>query len=150
MVAAFVVIQFFQIDKTNPAVVQAETIESSINVPNDVRPILDRSCGDCHSNKTVYPWYSNIQPSGWFLKNHIEDGRRQLNFSIFATYSLKKKAKKLEEVCEQIEQKEMPLPSYLWIHRSSALSLDEGKILCDWAKAEKAKLDQQIAAQPAG
>ncbi len=148
LVAAFIVLQFFRIDKTNPPVVQAETIEASTVVPGDISLILGRSCNDCHTNQTQYPWYANIQPPGWFLKNHIDDGRRKLNFSIWNTYSPAKRSKKLDEICEQIESKEMPIPSYLWIHRDATLSDSDGKALCEWAKQEKAKVDAAIAPPP--
>jgi hypothetical protein len=140
IVVAVVAIQFFRIDKTNPAIVQAETLEANATVPDNVRGILERSCNDCHTNKSVYPWYSNFQPFGWFLKNHIDDGRKHLNFSQFGTLAGKRKIKKLEEVCEQLESKEMPLPSYLWIHRDAVLTDAERKTLCDWANVEKAKI----------
>lgn len=139
-VVGIVVMQLFRIDRSNPPIVEAETIEAAVTVPENVAVILDRSCNDCHTNKTVYPWYSNIQPFGWFVKNHIDDGRKELNFSLFATFPSKRKIKKLEEICEQLESKDMPLPSYLWIHRSSALSDTERKTLCDWAKLEKGKI----------
>src|SRR4051812_13013115 len=116
------VIQIFQIDKTNPPIVAGQNIEASISVPADITLILDRSCNDCHTNNTKYPWYTSVQPAGWFMKDHINDGRRHLNFSEFNTYAPKKKAKKMEEVCEQVEAGEMPLPSYLWIHRDAGLS----------------------------
>ena len=148
LAAGLIVIQFFQVSKVNPPTVEAETIYSAVAVPSDVRAVLERSCADCHSHSTKYPWYANIQPSGWFLKDHIDEGRQKINFSTFATYTLKKQAHKLEEVCEQIEKKEMPLPSFLWIHGEAALSEAEGKLLCDWSKAEKAKLDERIAALP--
>ncbi len=140
IVVCFVIMQFFRLDKSAPAIVQAETLESSVNVPPDVALILGRSCNDCHTNITIYPWYSNIQPVGWFLKDHIDDGRKQLNFSVFNTYAPKKKAKKLEEICEQIELKAMPLPSYLWMHWDSALKEGEAKALCDWANQERGKI----------
>jgi len=140
VVTGFLVIQFFRIDKSAPAVVQAETLEAAVSVPPDIKLILGRSCNDCHSNTTVYPWYSNIQPAGWFLKSHIDDGKRHLDFSIFNTYTPKKQAHKLEEICEQVGLKEMPLPSYLWIHRDAALKDSEAKALCDWANQEKAKI----------
>lgn len=139
-VAGIVVLQLFRIDRVNPPVVEAETLEAAVTVPENVAAIIERSCNDCHTNKTVYPWYSNIQPFGWFLKNHIDDGRRKLNFSQFATFPAKKKIKKLEEVCEQLESKEMPLPSYLWIHRNAAVTDAERKTLCDWATVEKGKI----------
>lgn len=140
IVISLVVIQFFQIDKSSSAVVQAETLEAAVSVPPDIKLILGRSCNDCHSNTTVYPWYSNIQPAGWFLKSHIDDGKRHLNFSVFNTYAEKKKAHKLEEICEMVESKQMPLPSYLWIHRDAVLKDPEARALCDWANQEKAKI----------
>jgi hypothetical protein len=137
---AFIAIQFVQIDKTPIQVVQADTINSAVSVPADITQILGRSCSDCHSNQTVYPWYANVQPFGWYLQDHINDGRRELNFSVFNTYSPKKKAKKLEELCEQVNLGEMPLPSYLWIHRDAALTESDKKALCDWANQERAKI----------
>jgi hypothetical protein len=141
LLSGFVVIQFFRPDFTNPPVTEAETLESAAPVPENVRAILKRSCYDCHSNTTAYPWYSKIQPSAWFLKNHIDDGRRHLNFSIWNTYETKKKRHKLEEVVEQLEGKFMPLPSYLWIHWDAKVSDDERRILIDWATAERARLE---------
>lgn len=138
---AFAVLQFFRPDFTNPPVTQAETLQATTQIPENVQAIMKRSCNDCHTNETVYPWYSKIQPSASFLKGHIDDGRRHLNFSVWNTYDSRKKRKKLEEVCEMVNAKTMPLPSYLWIHRSAALSDEETKILCDWATAEKTRLE---------
>jgi hypothetical protein len=137
----FVAIQFIRPDFTNPPVTRAETLESTTQVPENVQKILTRACNDCHTNETVYPWYSKIQPSAWFLKDHIDDGRRHLNFSIWNTYETAKKRKKLGEVCQQVQSKEMPLPSYLWIHWNAKLTDEDIKILCDWTDAERAKLD---------
>lgn len=137
LVIAFATLQVFQVDRTNPPIIEAETLAAAVNVPENVQAIFDRSCNDCHSNNTVYPWYSKVQPSGWFVKDHIDDGRRHLNFSVFNTYEQKRKVKKLEEICEQVESKEMPLPSYLWLHRDAAMRDGEAKILCDWVEKEK-------------
>ena len=141
IVAALIVVQFIRPDFTNPPVNEAETLEASVQVPENIRAVMKRSCSDCHTNTTVYPWYSQISPVSWWLKNHIDEGRRELNFSVWATYQPKRKAKKLEEVCEQINEKEMPLPSYTWVHRDAILSAEESKVLCDWATAEKAKIE---------
>ena len=146
IVAAIIVLQFFAIDKTNPAVVRAERLEATTVVPPDISLIIGRSCNDCHSNQTIYPWYANFQPMGWLLKSHIDDGRRQMNFSIWNTYQPKRRSKKLEQICEQIESKEMPLPSYLWIHRDAMLSENDSRALCDWAKQEQGRVDATIAA----
>lgn len=130
----FITLQFFGIDKTNPPIVHSETLEAAVAVPPDVALIMGRSCNDCHTNKTVYPWYASIQPSGWYLKDHIDEGKRKLNLSKFNTFDKRKKIKKLEEICEQVESSEMPLPSYLWIHWYAKLTESERTALCDWTK----------------
>lgn len=135
--AAFLVIQLVRPDRTNPPITQAETLESSAQIPENVEAILTRSCGDCHTNKTTYPWYANVTPFNWFLANHIKDGRTNLNFSVWNTYETSRKRRKLDQICEQITSREMPLPSYLWIHTGAKLSDEEIKILCDWTDAEK-------------
>ena len=148
VVAAFIVIQFFRIDKANPPVIRAETLEASTAVPPDISLILGRSCNDCHTNQTIYPWYSNIQPISWLLKNDIDDGRQKLNFSVWNTYTPQRRSKKLEQICDRLEANEMPLPSYLWIHRNSILSESDRIALCDWAKQEQAILDSTIDSTP--
>lgn len=140
IIAGAAVVQFFRIDRTNPPIVESETLEAAVAVPADISQIIGRSCNDCHSHKTIYPWYSHIQPSGWFLRDHVDHGRSHLNFSVFNTYDTKKKEKKLEEICEQVESTEMPLPSYLWLHGDAVLSQSDAKALCDWANAELTKL----------
>ena len=146
IVAAVIILQFFRIDKSNPPVVQSETLEATTAVPPDISLIIGRSCNDCHSNQTIYPWYSNVQPMAWMLKSHIDDGRRNMNFSLWATYAPKRQSKKFEQICDEVASKEMPLPSYLWIHRDAVLSDTEATALCDWAKKEQARVDAAIAA----
>ena len=134
---AFIAIQFIPVDKTNPPIDPAHTIEATMNVPAEVQQIMARSCNDCHSNKTVYPWYSNIAPVSWWMLNHIEEARHELNFSEWGTYSNKKKSRKLEEICSEVRSHAMPLPSYLWIHRDSVLSESDINTLCNWTETEK-------------
>ncbi len=141
--AGFILIQFIRPDQTNPPIVQAETLETSTAIPQNVEAILQRSCNDCHTNATVYPWYSNVSPFNWLLANHINDGRNQLNFSLWNTYEDSRKRRKLDQICEQATSSEMPLPSYLWIHRDAKLSPEDVKILCDWSDAEREKLAQK-------
>lgn len=140
LLAAFVIAQFIQPGFSNPPINESETIEAVTNVPPAVAAIIERSCVDCHTNRTTYPWYSRISPVSWYLHNHIVEGRRELNFSVWATYSAKKKAKKLEEICEQVREKEMPLPSYLLVHREAALSNEDVDTLCSWTEAERQRL----------
>lgn len=138
---AFIAIQFVRSDFTNPAIVDGQTLEATVQVPEDVEKILTRSCADCHTSNTNYPWYSKIQPSAWLLAGHIRDGRQQLNFSEWGSYENRRKKRKLGEICEQVETKEMPLSSYLWIHRDAKMSAEEIKKVCDWTQAEEAKID---------
>ncbi len=140
LVSGLLVIQFFRPSFSNPPLIAGQTLEESTDVPAAVLMVITRSCNDCHSNKGVYPWYSHIAPVSWFLANHVSEGRNELNFSEWGTYTDKKKAHKLEEICEQVEAGAMPLPSYLWIHRDAALSADQSRLLCSWAKAERLKL----------
>lgn len=140
LVLGFIGIQFIRPNFTNPPVNASESLQATMQIPENVQAILKTSCMDCHSNETVYPWYSKIQPSAWFLADHIEEGRRELNFSVFNTYTPRRKKKKLEEVCEQIQAKEMPLPSYLWIHWDAKLNDEQIKTLCDWASSEREKI----------
>lgn len=142
VVSVFVAIQFFRPDFKNPAVNQADTLQASVDVPENVQAILNRSCNDCHTNETLYPWYSYVQPSAWFLAGHIEDGRRELNLSVWQTYEPRRQRRKLSEMCEEITEGHMPLPSYLWIHRHARLSEADRKILCDWSDAESMKISE--------
>jgi hypothetical protein len=98
-----------------------------------VAGILQRACNDCHSNNTHYPWYTNIQPVGWWMQHHVNEGKEELNFSEFGTYTAKRQNHKMEEVAEQIKKGEMPLNSYLWIHKDAKLSDQEKEILISWA-----------------
>ncbi|HKP69827.1 MAG TPA: heme-binding domain-containing protein [Pyrinomonadaceae bacterium] len=142
LLIGFVALQFVRPDFTNPPVAEAETLTASTNVPPNVDQILRRSCYDCHSNETKYPWYSKVSPFNWFLADHISDGRREVNMSIWNTYPKDKKVRKLDDICEQVEKAEMPLPSYLWIHWDAALKKEEGQAICEWAKGESQRLSQ--------
>lgn len=143
VVAAFIVAQFFRPGFSNPEISPGQSIEDSVSTPADVQMVLSRSCNDCHSNKTVYPWYSKVSPFSWFLANHINEGRHELNFNEWGTYSSRKKIHKLEELCEMVEGGSMPLGSYLWIHRDAALNDEQKKLLCDWSKEAKSKISSE-------
>ena len=103
-------------------------------VPPAVKAILERSCYDCHSDNTRYPWYANIQPVAWWLDHHITDGKRHLNFSQFAKYNAKRAGKKLEQILDETRDGGMPLPSYTLIHRDAKLTAAEVKALEAWVK----------------
>ena len=130
----FIVIQFFTIDKINPEVIQENDFITITNPPKSVAQTLKTTCYDCHSNESKYPWYSNVAPVSWWVKDHINEGRDELNFSEWGTFSDKRIAKKLEEVVEEVEEGEMPLPPYLITHSDAKLSESQTKELLDWFK----------------
>jgi hypothetical protein len=140
LVAVFVGLQFVRPARTNPAFDQAETIYARLQVTPEVSAILDRSCQDCHSNSTRWPWYSNVVPASWFLVDHVNEGREHLNFSEWGKLDKRRADKRLEEMCEQVSEREMPMDSYTWIHRSAKLSDEDRKILCSWTEAERKRL----------
>lgn len=113
---AFVIIQFFPIDKNNPRPTPGMDFINIKNTPESTATLIKTGCYDCHSNESKYPWYSSVQPVGWFLKDHINEARKHLNFSTFATYEPKRQAHKLFEAAEMVEKKEMPLDSYVLGH----------------------------------
>ncbi|HNR20843.1 MAG TPA: heme-binding domain-containing protein [Bacteroidia bacterium] len=135
IVALLVVIQFIKPERNEGEVFGINHISNVITVPADVSKILVVSCNDCHSNQTYYPWYANIQPVAWWLAGHVNDGKKHLNFSEFATYSAKKQNHKMEEIAEMIEKHEMPLGSYTLVHTDAVLNAEQQRILIDWAKA---------------
>lgn len=129
----FMVMQFFQPDKNNNSVVLSNDISAVVSVPGDVNLILHAACYDCHSNNTEYPWYTNIQPVGWWLNSHIKDGKRHLNFNEFSAYTTERKKEKLEEVAKSLKEGWMPLQSYTWMHKDAKLTDAQKKIVIDWA-----------------
>jgi len=139
---AFLATQFLRPGRENRPV----DPKRQLVAPPNVQAILDRSCVDCHSNQTQWPWYSNISPISWWLTDHVKDARRELSISDFGTYPPARAAHKMEELCEKVEKGEMPLPSYLWIHWDAKLSEADKQTLCTWAKGEQARI---LAASPA-
>lgn len=135
----FIIIQFFRIDKTNPAVNPADDFIERTNPPKEIAAMLKASCYDCHSNESTYPWYSNVAPVSWWVKQHIDEAREELNFSMWSTYSLKKQDHKLEEMAEEVEEGEMPLKPYPLTHPEAQLSAEQKEELEHWFK--KARID---------
>lgn len=128
-----VIIQFIHPTKNQSSSLSANDITTQFGVPTEVQGILKKACNDCHSNNTIYPWYSKIQPVDWWLNDHVVDGKRHLNFSEFTSYPAKKQRKKLEEVIETVKEAEMPLNSYTWIHKEAVLTEAEKLSLSTWA-----------------
>ena len=132
-----IVIQFFRIDKTNPEVSLENDFIALTAPPEEISVILKSTCYDCHSNETNYPWYSNVAPISWWVKDHIDEGREELNFSKWGTFKAKRKDHKLEEAVEMLEDGEMPLDEYTWTHSEANLTSKQKEQLIDWFKTTR-------------
>jgi hypothetical protein len=135
IVAVFVLIQFIRPEKNlSAATPGSQDLIVMHQPPTEVRDLLQRACYDCHSDRTHYPWYAEIQPVGWWLADHVQEGKEHLNFSTFGGYSLKRQEHKLDEVIEMVREKEMPLASYKLTHGDARLTDAEIRTLTAWAE----------------
>lgn len=121
ILVGFVLIQFIPIDRTNPAV----TREVAWNAP-ETRALAQRACFDCHSNETVWPWYSYVAPVSLRIAGHVEEGREHLNFSAWDQPN-----EDFEEIAKVIERDQMPTADYLLIHTEAQLSDAEKQALIE-------------------
>jgi hypothetical protein len=133
ILVALVLIQFVPVSRTNPPV------ESEIQTPQDVESILSRSCYDCHSNKTVWPWYSYVAPVSWLVSSDVSGGRQKLNFTTWNRYTPDQQMKRLRDIWKEVQGGDMPLWYYLIKHSGARLSDEDKTVLRDWT---------QSAAQP--
>lgn len=136
----FVVAQFIRPAKTNPASEPSLAIESHLQVDPKVAQIFDRSCADCHSNKTRWPWYTQIAPVSWFVIDHVNEGRDEMNFSQWGSYERSEQKHLLEGICELVREDAMPLSSYTPLHPGSKLTEADVKTICDWTSREGLRL----------
>jgi Haem-binding domain len=143
LLAALVVIQFIRPARNISETESANHIGKKYTIPANINGILEKACNDCHSNNTIYPWYANIQPVGFWLDDHVNEGKGELNFSEFLTYSPKKAHHKMEEVVDMVKEGEMPLDSYTWIHKNAILTQEEKVELSAWANS----IAKQIATE---
>ena len=131
----FVLIQFYRPSKN----ISTETLSSDfLEVTNATEPVstlLKNSCYDCHSDNTAYPWYNQIAPISWMIAHHVDEGKEELNFSKWSTFSQKRKKKKLDEIVEMLEEREMPLKTYLPMHPEAKLSNSQNQKLITWVKS---------------
>jgi DNA replicative helicase MCM subunit Mcm2 (Cdc46/Mcm family) len=135
LLAAFIVIQFIHPKKNTAEGPQPNYIGNAYTVPGDVKSILAKACNDCHSNNTVYPWYAKIQPVDWWLTNHVNDGKKHINFDEYTHKSLRYQYHKMEETIEMVKEGEMPLESYTWVHKDAKLTDEEKIKLTGWAES---------------
>lgn len=136
----FVAIQFKRPARTNPPVDESQTIYAHTQMTPQVAQLLDRSCRDCHSNKTAWPWYTNVSPISWFVVDHVEVARKDLNFSEWGKYDQRRQGRRLQQMCDLVRDGSMPLSSYTPLHSGSKPSDEDVRALCAWTESERARL----------
>lgn len=147
LAALLLLIQFFRPEK-NLSDDQTHAVSLKYPMSDELKGVLEVACNDCHSNKTVYPWYSNFQPVAWWLNHHIEEGKRELNFSSFTNRPIAVQNHKFDEIVEVVEEKEMPLESYtfLGMHKEAKLTDKQRQLIMDWARAQMDTLKSRYPA----
>lgn len=133
-IALVLVGQIIPVNRRNPPVDQPETIYASQTMPSSVRSVLERSCSNCHSDETAWPWYSYVAPVSWVIARDVHRAREAMNFSQWGNYSAKRKTSKLEEICEQVINGDMPDGLYLLLHHEAVVTQDEKTAVCQWTE----------------
>jgi len=140
LLIVFIIIQFIRPVRNESEQVLSTDITKTLNVPDSALNVLKISCYDCHSNNTNYPYYTNIQPIGWMMNNHIKNGKDKLNFSDFGSYSRRRQISKLRSIISQIKDDKMPLTSYTVIHKDAVLTTENKAVIIDWSNKTKDSL----------
>src|SRR5712692_3955312 len=143
IVVLLVVIQVIRPARTNPPEDET-TIQANSTITPQISAIFERSCKDCHSSRTIWPWYSEVAPVSWLLVSDVNDARKQMSLSEWGTYDPRKKVSKLQKICEEVESGDMPLGIYVVLHPVAKLSDADRRALCDWTKQES---DRVLASQ---
>lgn len=137
-ILTLILIQFIHVDKTNPKI--DKNIE--LNAPHDVMYILKRSCYDCHSYETKWPYYSNIAPISFVVASHVKDARSAINFSKWELIDSKTKVDRLKRAIQTVNNGMMALPSYVYAHKGAKLTKSEKEVLTSWFKQELSSLEK--------
>lgn len=129
IVVLLIGIQLVPVDRSNPPA------SGNVSAPPEVQLILQRACYDCHSNATVWPWYSYVAPVSWLVARDVREGRRELNFSRWDSMMPGQLSNKMDEIRTRVEEGEMPLWFYVAVHPHAALSAADIAALREWTLA---------------
>jgi Haem-binding domain len=127
-------VQFVPVNRDSPSVDPSRTIYASQPVPAGVEAVLERSCKDCHSNETSWPWYAYVAPASWVVARDVHQARNKMNFSDWGSYSAQRKEDRLEEICEQLTNGDMPDRKYTIFHRNARITPEERAAVCQWTE----------------
>ena len=130
LVVALAAAQFIRPERTNPPVDPRGSFAAAAQPPQRVAAILGRSCGDCHSHNTVWPWYSKVAPVSWLIASDVNEGRAKLNLSRWDIYNPEMSKIRVKAMCKEAQSGEMPPWYYRPMHRGSGLSAEEVAAVC--------------------
>ena len=136
-VVALITVQFVGPERTNPRSDPHASFASAVQPRPEVAATLQRACHDCHSNDTVWPWYSRLAPVSWFVVHDVNEGRARLNFSEWTRPGAEGDKPSMSEVCEEVQAGKMPLRSYLWLHPQARLTSQDITALCTGTAAAR-------------
>jgi Haem-binding domain len=145
-VGLILAIQVFRPSRTNPPMDVNQDLSVAVHVDAGVRSLIDRSCNDCHSNRTVWPWYSEVAPISWLVASDVNGARRHMNFSDWGAYPTHQRQSHLDEICKVVTEGDMPPLTYTLMHATARLSDSDRQAICGWTK----EAGQVVAAPEAG
>jgi len=134
VLVVLILIQFIRPEK-NESVDMTNHISQVVDIPSEVNEIIKTSCADCHSNFTKYPWYSEIAPISWYLSQHVNEGKEHLNFSEWTSYNQDQLNHILKDLNEELENHNMPLKSYLIMHKEAKIDIEQYEAVLKWVKS---------------
>jgi Haem-binding domain len=138
LVVVFAAAQLVRPERTNPATDPNRTIQAHIGTASGLVPVLDRACRDCHSNGTVWPWYTQIAPTSWLMAQAVREGREAVNFSEWAAYSPEQQRMLLAVSCDDATSGKMPGP-YTLVRPETRLSAQDIETICAAARQAEAR-----------
>lgn len=140
VLGVLILIQLIRLATVNPPIDPKKEIAARMTVEPMVQSIFDRSCNDCHSNRTVWPWYSHVAPVSWLVASDVNDGRRHMNFSEWSAYPVEKSSKLLDGICKEVQEGDMPPFQYTPMHRAARLTRADQQLICRWTTTARQSL----------
>lgn len=130
LVVVIAAAQLVRPERANPPIDASRTIQAHVGTGNGLAAVLDRACGDCHSNSTVWPWYTQIAPLSWLMAYAVKEGRNTVNFSEWGAYSAERQRELLDRSCRDVSEGKMPGSAWTLLHPEARLSAQDVEAIC--------------------
>jgi hypothetical protein len=134
LIVFLAVSQIIRPSRANPPIDPKREIHAVLPVDSPVASIFARSCNDCHSNRTVWPWYSQVAPISWLVAYDVRQGRQKMNFSEWDARGNEATQELVKEICTDVTEGEMPGRGYSLLHPEARISRSDVQIVCGWSK----------------